>query len=614
MNLTTYLQWSGAAPVLVALCVLALCAVIGLAALSALMGSAGAAQVAMRHWPVPLQAFLGATLGMCMLVFALFVLACVGQLHTRAVAVTVGLGLGVALVRLWQNRGGLAQAWPKAHDPFWAGVVLALALLLWLVWRSVQPPGLWDDTMYQLPQARLFAMAHTLAVDPYLRFPLFPYNANLLFAGALLFGNEVDAQILATLPLFLIGLGFLGLARHLTGSYLTGWLAVLVLAGLGPTSEALGYAYVDAHLALYAWAGLVTLVLGLQAAPGSRLQQVCVLLSGVFMGTAAGTKLFGVVMAAWVFVLILLNQRSLGRAWALYLLAGSLFGLGWYVRSFFVSGDPIHPLGGAWFGHYLWTAEDLASARTEQATHGAARGWDMLWRGMHVAGLLPLVPALVVPMWSALRGRVWWALYAAFLGYLAFWLLSSQVARYTAPLWAVGAFLSGASIHSALQFIPGWRQARVWSGRLSLVASWAMGLGLSGLVVTQGHQAFSQRAASWNAALMSRPGYEIFTLAGNLAAQHGPVLMQLGYENAVYFFGGTVVGDWFGPARYGPLLRCAERCSVVGPQALAEVTRQHGARMVAVHSSRFSLDVAVFQSHFSVLHSSRDGVLLLLRD
>ncbi len=154
MNLTTYLQWSGAAPALVALGVLGLCGVIGLAALSALVGRTGAALETLREWPVPLRAFVGAAVGMCLIILALFVLASIGQLHTRGVAATLGLGLAAAFVRLWRDRDGAAQAWPRTLDPVWAGALLALSVLLWLVWRAVQPPGLWDDTMYQLPQAR----------------------------------------------------------------------------------------------------------------------------------------------------------------------------------------------------------------------------------------------------------------------------------------------------------------------------------------------------------------------------------------------------------------------------------------------------------------------------
>ena len=613
MNLNTYLQWSGAVPVLVALGFLVLCTVIGLAALSVLMGRTGPAQQAMADWPAPLRWFVAATLGLCLLIWVLFVLALAGQLHSRGVAVTVGLGGTAALARLWYARNGLTDRWPQARDPWWAGAGLALAFLLWLVWRSVQPPGMWDDTMYQLPQARLFAQSHALAVDPYLRFPLFPYNANLLFAAALLFGNEIDAQIIATLPLFLIGLGLLGLGRHLTGSYAVGWLAVALLAHLGPVHEALGYAYVDQHLALYVWAGIVMLALALRAPAQSSFQARLLLLCGVFLGTAAGTKFFGLVMAGWLLVIMVLNFRQLGSSWRWYVLAGCVFGLGWYVRSAMISGDPVHPMGGAWFGHYLWNAEDLAAARAEQATHGAGRGWLSGWAALQTAGLLPLAPALLVLLAPGLRTRVWCAMYGAFGGYLLFWFFTSQVSRYTAPMLAVGAFLSAAVLHAAAGLLLGrWAHAFP-SFRLRAVATWGLALGFTALVLQHGHQAFQRQAATWNATLMSRPGYELFAKAGALAPQHGPVLLQLGYENAVYFFGGTVAGDWFGPARYAPLLKCAERCEVARPEALAEAARRHGARMVAVHAKRFHLEPASYLSHFSVLHTSPDGVLLLLR-
>jgi hypothetical protein len=613
MNLNTYLQWSGAAPVLVALVFLALCTVVGLAALSGLMGRTGAAHREMGDWSVPLRVFVAATLGMCLLIFALFLLALAGQLHTHGVAAAVGVALAAALLRLWQDRGGARRPWLKARDPWWAGAALALALLLWLVWRSVQPPGLWDDTMYQLPQARLFAQSHALAVDPYLRFPLFPYNANLLFAAALLFGNEVDAQVIATLPLFLVGLGLLGLGRYLTGTWAVGWLAVALLAHLGPVHEALGYAYVDQHLALYVWAGIVMLVLALRAPPKSAPQARLLLLCGVFLGTAAGTKFFGLVMAGWLLVIMVLNFRQLGSSWRWYVLAGCVFGLGWYVRSAMISGDPVHPMGGAWFGHYLWNAEDLAAARAEQATHGAGRGWLSGWAALQTAGLLPLAPALLAFLVPSLRTRVWCSIYAAFGGYLLFWFFTSQVSRYTAPMLAVGVFLSAAVLHAAAGLLLG-RWAHAFPAfRLRAVVTWGVALGFTAVVLQHGHQAFQRQAATWNTTLMSRPGYELFSKAGAMAPQHGPVLLQLGYENAVYFFGGMVAGDWFGTARYAPLLKCAERCEVAGPEALADAARRHGARMVAVHAKRFHLEPAAYQSHFSVLHTSRDGVLLLLR-
>ncbi|MFM8767928.1 MAG: hypothetical protein ACKOD9_09265, partial [Rubrivivax sp.] len=174
-------------------------------------------------------------------------------------------------------------------------------------------------------------------------------------------------------------------------------------------------------------------------------------------------------------------------------------------------------------------------------------------------------------------------------------------------------FVAAAGLHAAVSAVAG----RWWPGgvaaRWRTVGSWGGALVLAAVVLQQGHQAFQRQAVTWNATLMSRPGYVLFVKAGELAPQYGPVLLQLGFENAVYFFGGTVAGDWFGPARYTPLLKCAERCEVTSPDALAEMARRHGARMVAIHVARFHLDPQAVARHFEVLHTTRDGYLLLLR-
>ena len=138
-------------------------------------------------------------------------------------------------------------------------------------------------------------------------------------------------------------------------------------------------------------------------------------------------------------------------------------------------------------------------------------------------------------------------------------------------------------------------------------------LGLSALVMVHGQQAFSQRAAAWNATLAARPGYELFMRAGALASEHGPVLLQLGFENAVYFFGGTVVGDWFGPGRYGQMLRCTDGCRPVPAEELAAVLRRHGATMVAINTRRFPAQAQDYDSRFRVVLESPQGLLLVLK-
>jgi len=89
--------------------------------------------------------------------------------------------------------------------------------------------------------------------------------------------------------------------------------------------------------------------------------------------------------------------------------------------------------------------------------------------------------------------------------------------------------------------------------------------------------------------------------------------VHVGYENAVYFFEGTAVGDWFGPGRYSQMLNCAEVCRVASPERMVKVLAAHQARMLAVNTVRFKLDPAEYQGQFAVLHTASDGVLLALR-
>jgi hypothetical protein len=92
------------------------------------------------------------------------------------------------------------------------------------------------------------------------------------------------------------------------------------------------------------------------------------------------------------------------------------------------------------------------------------------------------------------------------------------------------------------------------------------------------------------------------------------VLVQLGYENAVYFFPARVVGDWFGPGRYAAMLRCAEVCRPLPEGELVALLQQHKARMAAINTARFPAAAEDYAGRFSVVSRSADGFLLVLKD
>jgi hypothetical protein len=84
---------------------------------------------------------------------------------------------------------------PKARFQYsiavslWALVLAAVILPLML--EPLRPPHDWDELMYHLPYARFWAEQGGLDVNEWLRFPVFPYSMELLYAGALLVGSDV---------------------------------------------------------------------------------------------------------------------------------------------------------------------------------------------------------------------------------------------------------------------------------------------------------------------------------------------------------------------------------------------------------------------------------------
>ena len=562
--------------------------------------------------PGSLVAFIDISLGMGLLTMALFLLGISSMLSTPITGLVVFLMLGASVFQCRRSFASVLSANTRSWFPAWTKVAQYLffaGLLILVILLAVNPPGHWDDTSYHLPYARYYVENHAIAINPYLRFPLFAHNGDLLFSLALMYGSTTDAQALATLPLFVIALGLFGAGQVFAWSALVGYLAVLLYFTLGPVGEALGYAYIDNTLALYCWGTVVSFAMWLRDSKrGIHWLVICAILAG----TATGTKLFGGVVAVMVGLYLLACVRQTTPT-VLYALITLLFGIGWYARSFYISGDPVHPLGGNIFGHFLWNAADLASAAQEQGTHGADKNFLHVITAFQKAGVLPLLPALLFVAHPQGRHKPLLFVYFIFVLYLLFWFFSSQVSRYLAPSLPAGAFLCALFLYHAvlkggLRKIPA-AQFDLLASRIGALALVAAGIGM----VFWGAQRVPSQLANWEARLKGRAGYDIMTAANELMPQHGNVMVQVGYENAVYFFKGTLIGDWFGPGRYSGMLHCAERCEIASAEHMASVMNGFGAQMLAVNAKRFLFDPQQYTDLFEIRKQSEDGYLLTLK-
>jgi hypothetical protein len=477
-----------------------------------------------------------------------------------------------------------------------------------------------DDAMYHLPLARTYVENQGIVLNEYLRFPLFPQNMEVLFALGLMIGGVMIAQGMAIIPIFITILGLIGSGVWLLGSTVPGFLLVLLLFYLPVIRDNLGHAEVDIGLALFSWGA--TLALALWASSGSR-SRGALILAGMLAGGAAGTKIFGGVLALLLGLYLLLVRRDWGASLT-YAIVTIAFGSWWYIRSVIISGDPIHPVGGNIFGYFLWNSADLVAAadtvsaprwlsqNQEQGTQGVQNNLLYLWSALQKAGVSVWILAFLSGIYAKKESRGFRIFYGIFLIYLLFWFFTTQVNRYLAPVFAVASFLSAYFLYRAAlgRLLGTLISRRAWLGHPNLPAA----LSLVVLLPAAAYLYMKYDIAQRGERLQKREGYTLFQEANKLIPIFGPKLVQVGFEGDIYFFDGTVIGDWFGRGRYSSMMTCSTTsCQMLPPSKLAELMKGFNSRMLAVNTNVVTIDITAHEEFFDLREQTGDGVLLTLR-
>jgi hypothetical protein len=492
---------------------------------------------------------LGAGVFIC--VFQLLGIA--GLLNMPAVLMAVAVGFAAACAQL---PGWVRQARALAPGPrlSWLDKVALAALALVALptlFEPLAPPAAYDELMYHLPYARQVALSGTLGIHEWLRYPWFPYNYNLLYAAALLVGDDVLPHVLSA------GAGWLSvwMVYRLGLAYLNRVLACAAAAiwlGMGDYASAL----IDMGVALFVLSAWIALWWWNEAQAEQRGQGVRWLaLSAFFLGLAAGSKyqaLTFLPLAAWFVV----RRERRPRAWGIALLCFLLPCAYWFARNALMTGDPFNPIGAKVFGFSNWNLDDYRNQLDDVRAHAALPSF-LVW------------PVLLAPFSRAWR-RVP-AVHAAivFCAYsLVVWALTSRYPRYMTasfPLLALVAVLGW-------QVLLGWIAAGLrrllpaggragWPARAGVVAA---GLFLAVLAAVSYRHSERKLAniavtpAAREAFLRANvPGYAVM----NYVREHvGGRVYQVALSEAIYYGPNPIWGDTLGPWRYAdyPLLPAAE--------------------------------------------------------
>jgi len=559
-----------------------------------------------------LKWFFAISLGIFFNIVILFMLGIAGLLN-QTVVVGAGMSLcAISLVTLWRLQKNSFQL---PFNWYFLDTIVLFLLFTITITCAMHPPGSWDDTMYQLPVSRSYLEHQAIFVNEWVRFPLFPQNINLLITLGLMLGGDLVAQVFATLPLFITALGLLGASLWITGSIIPGVIGSATLFSLGTVTITLGYAYIDNGLALFCWGAILSIALWLESGD-KRSSKSWLIIAGILAGAAAGSKYFGLVLAGFIGIYLLVLRKDF-KASLIFGITLILAGSWWYIRSFILSGDPIHPAGGNIFGYYLWDAQDLINQKSEQSSHGVAPGSLNIIGALKAAGVILPMGLAIGSLLLRNLSRPLGFFQFIFISYLLFWFFVTQVDRYLAPIYGVAILLASYVLYAIYPLT--WIKPFLDTKPVKIQSATAFTIILLCLFPLAGKKYYKANEAMnhWQYILEHYPGYRTFSEANSLIPTFGNKLVHVGFENAIYFFDGIAIGDWFGPGRYRDMMNCNnpdKPCEMVEPEKMKALMNKFGAKILAIPKERLpTFDKNIYLGYFDLVSENDEGVLMTLK-
>ena len=419
------------------------------AALFVLLSCQRAGEVLRRFAGIPSPAGFALAAGLVLMGTTVLGFGLLGLLDPALLA-----GLTAALVL----SGGLPKlkALPEEF-PSLPVRLLVLAVMVPVVFTSLVPEVTYDALAYHVGAPEAYLKYRRIVRMEGMFFADLPGLIQMVYLPALSLGAGAGA---AKMLHFLLGAASIGLAWRLGelvgGRKCADW-AVLFLAATPFLWICMMKANVDLGVMFLVVAAVI------QFASGSSLRRITA--AGFFLGGAVAAKMTGVyALFAGLSFLGLWGQRRLpGRFAGIFLAAAAFPILGWFLKAFLMTGNPVYPFGSEVLGGLGWSAENSEIYRQDMTGPTSfniqysgiwdriAGPWKMIMHdrgseaalGVYVITLAPFV-LLAGGVLSGLTGRIAWFC----LVYWLIWFLTARDTRFFLPAWPIACVLC----------------ARVWTG------------------------------------------------------------------------------------------------------------------------------------------------------
>jgi hypothetical protein len=322
--------------------------------------------------------------------------------------------------------------------------------------QALTPPWDTDGLMYHLQGPKLFLQAGRILLLPDNWQANGPFTIEMLFTLGLAFGSDTLAKLIHLACAVLLVLGAFALGQRTLGTA-GGWGTAAILIGVPIFPFWAGLAYVDAAWTLYECMALYALILWVEST-----QRRWLVLSGVMMGLALGSKYLALGGAAVLGLWVLWHSRAKG--WRAVMSHGILFGgaallVGspWYVKNLLWAGNPVYPV---FFGGPNWTMDRVYFHTVYHRSFGTGHGvWDYMllpcnlyarYERFGTFGGSIEVPSLLFPLALlyplARRSRTMDSVVWVTLLRFVMWSLGSQQTRHLLPVFPALSLLTSSGL------------------------------------------------------------------------------------------------------------------------------------------------------------------------
>ena len=297
------------------------------------------------------------SLGLGMGAFALGVMV-LGLAHLlyEATLYLLILGYGYAgrkeLIGIAARLRGRGRDLPIGRKSFYSILLLLVGLgLLLTLARALTPVhGAVDPLAYHLALPKIFLNNHALTFEPTLTGALYPSNVGMLFT----LGIGLRGAVLAQVFHFFLGVSTLFFIAAFCRSYFDDRVGVWALIFFSFTPVLVFYAplgYVDVGVCFFQFLAVWALFNALRDQT-FRAVALAAVLSGLAIGskhTALPTAALALVSLAAAGLWRRQSTASVVRQCTFFAVIVLVLASPWYIRSFVESGNPVWPLGNAFF-------------------------------------------------------------------------------------------------------------------------------------------------------------------------------------------------------------------------------------------------------------------------